>query len=288
MKFETGKLRGKKVAVLAADGFEYVELIVPRRALRLAGAAVDVVSLHAGRIRGMNLTQPTRTVRVDRTLDGADPTAYDALLLPGGLYGPDFLRQSHKARMFVAAFDAANKPIAALCHGPWLLVSAELVGGRILSSWPGIRDDIVHAGGIWRDEPLVRDGNWVTSRSPQDFREFVPGMIDLFAAAATARIMPPVELPEGALISSPKHDEPPRLAVAAARILPGPTFRTLAGAAAATALAALAIRRVALRVRLNSPRASAWRPSWFRPPCTWRSSLCARCPQPTRCCACPA
>ena len=164
-------LKGKRIAIIAADGFEYVELAVPKAALDLAGADVEVISLHGGKIRGMNLTEPTRTVRVDRTFDEADPDTYDALFVPGGLYGPDFLRQSEKARDFVRAFDFANKPIATICHGPWLLVSAELAAGRVLSAWPGIRDDIVHAGGTWRDSPVVHDGNWVSSRGPQNYAD---------------------------------------------------------------------------------------------------------------------
>jgi protease I len=237
-----GKLRGKRVAILAADGFEYVELSIPKKALWLAGATIDVISLHPGKIRGMNLTEPTRTVRVDLTLAQATPDAYDALLIPGGFIGPDFLRQSRAAREFVRAFDRANKPIATLCHGPWLLASAELVAGRRLASWPGVRDDIVHAGGIWRDEALVLDKNWVSSRGPQDLKSFIPAMLELFANGARAQAEERVSS-EDASVSSPQVDEPIGLAVAAARLLPGPTMRTLVGAAAATAVGALALRR---------------------------------------------
>jgi deglycase len=233
-------LAGKRVAVLAADGFEYVELSVPRAALKLAGASVDVISLHHGKIRGMNLTEPTRSVRVDRTLDEAVPADYDALLVPGGFIGPDFLRQSHLARELVRDFDISNKPIASLCHGPWLLASAGLVAGRRLASWPGIRDDLVHAGAVWRDEPLVRDRNWVTSRGPQDLQAFVPAMLALFRDGAKA-------LTDGDTArldqsSSPQPDHPPRLAVAAARALPGPGLPTVAALAVGTALGALAVR----------------------------------------------
>jgi protease I len=233
-------LKGKKIGIVAADGFEYVELAVPRKALRAAGAKVEVISLHRGRIRGVNLTEPTRTVRVDRTLDEADPAAYDALLVPGGFIGPDFLRQSERARAFVRAFDATAKPLATLCHGPWLLASADLVNGRTLASWPGIRDDIVHAGGVWRDEALVQDGNWVSSRGPQDLAQFVPAMLRLFAAgpgAVSAR-----RAPNG---SSPQATEPPAIAVGAARWLPGPTLRTAAAAIAVVAVGAYVMRRAA-------------------------------------------
>jgi len=233
-------LAGKRVAVLAADGFEYVELSVPRAALKLAGASIDVISLHDGKIRGMNLTEPTRTVRVDRTLDEAVAADYQALLLPGGFIGPDFLRQSQLAREFVRHFDVANKPIATLCHGPWLLASAGLVAGRRLSSWPGIRDDLVHAGAVWRDEPLVRDRNWVTSRGPQDLQAFVPAMLELFRDGASAFTNGDAARLDQS--SSPQADHPPRLAVAAARALPGPGLPTVAALALGTAVGALAFR----------------------------------------------
>jgi protease I len=243
MKQESSRLKGKRVAILAADGFEYVELAVPKAALWAAGAETEVLSLHDGRIRGMNLTEPTRTVKVDRTVEQADPDAYDALLIPGGFIGPDFVRQSREARAFVRAFDQSGKPIATLCHGPWVLASADLVDGRRLSSWPGIRDDIVHAGGIWRDEPLVRDGNWVSSRGPQDLAQFVPAMIDLFAEGAVARGMSGAEASVQDRESSPQAQQPLPMALSAARLLPGPTVRTVAAAAAVTAITAAVLRR---------------------------------------------
>jgi protease I len=241
MKLETGKLKGKRVAILAADGFEYVELKVPKMALWTAGAEVEVISLHEGKIRGMNLTEPTRTVRVDRRVEDAD--AYDALLVPGGFIGPDFVRQSQEARDFVQAFDQAGKPIATLCHGPWVLASAGLVEGRALAAWPGIRDDIVHAGGIWRNEPLVRDGHWVSSHGPQDLQAFIPAMIELFASGASAGDGRGERASFQNRVSSPQAREPIPLALAAARILPGPTVRTVAAAAALTALTAAVLRR---------------------------------------------
>ena len=237
---KTKRLRGKRVAVLAADGFEYVELRIPVSALRRAGAIVEIISLHRGKIRGMNLTEPTRKARVDLTLDEANPAHYDALLVPGGFIGPDLLRQSERARAFVRALDEARKPIATLCHGPWLLASAELVAGRRLAAWPGIRDDLVHAGAVWRDEPLVRDGNWVTSRGPQDLHAFVPAMIELFAEEAHATEAVPVPS-DGE--SSPKYERPLGLAVMAARVLPGPFVGTMASAVAFTALGTAALRR---------------------------------------------
>lgn len=239
-RFRPRRLSGKKVAILAADGFEYIELSVPKQALRAAGASVDIISLHAGRIRGMNLTEPARSVPVTRTLDEVHPDTYDALMIPGGFIGPDFLRQSASARGFVRAMDAANKPIATLCHGPWLLVSAELVRGRKLAAWPGIRDDIVHAGGIWRDEPVVRDGNWVTSRSPQDLLTFVPAMLDLIATSPVERVsVASADVASQDGKSSPQADAPPHIALAGARLLTGRSLSSFPTAVAATAMGAL-------------------------------------------------
>jgi protease I len=242
MNIETRGLRGKRVGILAGDGFEYVELAIPKMALAAAGATVEVISLHHGRIRGMNLTEPTRTVKVDRHVQEVGPEDYDALFIPGGFIGPDFVRQSSAAREFVRAFDQTGKPIATLCHGPWVLVSAELVEGRQLSSWPGIRDDIVHAGGIWRNEPLVQDGNWVSCRGPQDLKTFIPAMTRLFALGATGEPRG-AEIPSHNRQSSPQPREPIPLALAAARLLPGPTLRTVAAAAALVAVTGAVLRR---------------------------------------------
>ncbi len=177
----TRRLKGRTIAVLAADGFEKVELVIPLRALKANGATVEVVSLRHGRIRGVNLHMPASRVRVDKTVDKADPANYDGLLLPGGFINPDLLRQSAPARNFVRAIAARGKPIATLCHGPWVLASAGLVDGRSLTAWPGIRDDLVNAGATWLDRELVRDGNLTTSRGPQDMAAFIPGIIDAFA-----------------------------------------------------------------------------------------------------------
>ena len=177
-------LKGRRIAVLAADGFEKVELTVPMYALRLAGADVDVISLRHGRIRGVNLHEPASRIGVDAVVDEADVNAYDALLLPGGFINPDLLRQSQSARDFVRDFDSRGKPIASLCHGPWVLASAGILEGRTLTSWPGIRDDLVNAGATWLDQEVVRDGNLVTSRGPQDLKPFVQEVIRHFAADA--------------------------------------------------------------------------------------------------------
>jgi protease I len=222
-----GRLQGQRVAALAADGFEMVELVVPLAALKAAGATVDVISLRRGRIRGVNLHEPARRVRVTKTLAEADPGDYDALLIPGGFINPDLLRQSEEARSFVRNFDALRRPIATLCHGPWLLSSAGLTSGRIMTSWAGIRDDLVNAGATWLDQELVRDGNWVTSRGPQDMRAFVGGMLELFSGigrpASTNGRRP--------ASSSPQRSAPPKLVVNTMRWLPRPSIRVAAAAA---------------------------------------------------------
>ena len=217
-------LKGRRIAALAADGFEKVELVVPLRALKRAGADVDVVSLRRGRIRGVNLHVPATRVGVDRTISAADPDAYDGLLLPGGFISPDLLRQSADARAFVRAFVASGRPVVTLCHGPWVLASAGVLEGRTLTSWPGIRDDVVNAGATWRDEEVVRDGNLTTSRGPQDMAAFVPAMLDAFAGTAPRAGRAAIDRR-----SDPQRDAPPRLAVAALRWTPKPSAAAVVG-----------------------------------------------------------
>jgi len=258
MIFRSKKLKGKTVAVLAADGFERVDLTIPCKALRRAGAKVHVISLHKGKIRSMNLTAPSGTVAVDRTVTDAQPEDYDALLIPGGFIGPDFLRQSREARDFVRTFDQQGKPIATLCHGPWLLVSAEVASGRTLAAWPGVRDDIVHAGGTWRDQPMVRDRNWVSSRGPQDLTEFVPAMIELYADGRSsneqaehsshsgdgASSSPGSESASLTRSSSPQAEQPLAPALIAARAIPGSMFRTVLFAGMIVGVGMLAYRKL--------------------------------------------
>jgi len=214
-------LKGTRIAALAADGFEKVELTVPMRALQMAGAKVDVISLRHGRIRGVNLHEPASKVHVKKTVREANPADYDGLLLPGGFINPDLLRQSADAREFVRAFDAAGKPIATLCHGPWVLASAGLLDGRTMTSWPGIRDDLVNAGATWVDAPVVRDGNLLTSRGPQDLVPFVRAIKELFAGYPAQRSIPEAE--------SPQASEPPRVVLNAMKWMPRPSFRTALG-----------------------------------------------------------
>jgi protease I len=237
------RLKGRTIAALAADGFEKVELVVPLRALKAAGAEVDVVSLRRGRIRGVNLHMPASRVRVDKTVGEADPGDYDGLLLPGGFINPDLLRQSAPAREFVRAFAASGKPIATLCHGPWVLASAGLVEGRTLTSWPGIRDDLVNAGATWLDQDLVRDGNLTTSRGPQDMAAFVPGMIDAFAATSPE----PATAPRRE--SDRQLDAPVGWAVGALRWSPKPTSVALVGIGVAAAA----------QRALRGPAVQSWR-----------------------------
>src|SRR5437764_4579208 len=211
------KLKGRRIAALAADGFEKVELVIPMKALQAAGADVEVISLRHGNIRGVNLHEPASRVHVDKTIAEANPDDYDGLLLPGGFINPDLLRQSAEAREFVRAFDRARKPIASLCHGPWVLASAGLLHGRTLTSWPGIRDDLVNAGATWLDKEFVRDGNLATSRGPQDLIPFIEGIKELFSESAPIHHGRPAEAH-----SSPQANEPPEIVVGAMKWLPKP------------------------------------------------------------------
>jgi protease I len=235
------QLKGRRIAVLAADGFEKVELSVPVAALRAEGAYVDIVSLRPGRIRGVNLHEPASRVSVDRTLPEASVADYDALLIPGGFINPDLLRQSEAARHFVREFDASGKPIATLCHGPWLLSSAGLTKGRTMTSWPGVRDDLVNAGATWLDREVVLDRNWLTSRGPQDLSPFVKALIDHFGGRESRPKESTADA--SATTSAPQRTAPPALVLDAMKWLPRPSFRTAAIIGAAFALLAARSRR---------------------------------------------
>jgi protease I len=177
-------LDGLRIAVIAADGFEKVEVTRPVKVLEHHGAEVEIVSLRPGLIQGMNRLYAGKKIQVDQTVFTADPDTFDGLHIPGGFISPDFLRQSERVLDFVRAFEAAGKPISTICHGPWVLVSAGLVEGRTLTSWPGIKDDVINAGGNWVDAAVVHDGNWVSSRSPLDLRRFNKAIVAHFAEAA--------------------------------------------------------------------------------------------------------
>jgi protease I len=174
-------LAGKRIAVLAADGFEQAELRTPLAALADGGADVTLVSLRRGRIRGVHMHQPGDLVRVDKTIDDAQADDYDGLLIPGGYISPDSLRQSAPVRAFVRQFDAAGKPLALLSQAPLILVSAGLAPRRTLTSWPGIRDDVVNAGATWLNQDVVRDAHLLSCRGAQDLAAFVQALTPFFA-----------------------------------------------------------------------------------------------------------
>ena len=173
-------LKGKKVAILAADMFEKVELEEPRKALEDAGADVEVVSIHDGDIQGFDHFDPANTVKVDRTVEEVSVDDYDALLIPGGVGNPDQLRGDENAVNLVREFAEAKKPMAVICHGPWMLVESGVVRGRRVTSWPPLQTDIRNAGGTWVDEEVVVDDGIVTSRKPDDIPAFNAKMIEEF------------------------------------------------------------------------------------------------------------
>ena len=179
-------LTGKKVAILATNGFEQSELEKPREALEDAGAEVDIVSPQSEEIWAWDTDHIGDTVHVDVSLEDADPEEYDALLLPGGVMNPDKLRVLPEAVEFARAFFEAGKPVAAICHGPQLLIEADVVRGRKLTSYPSIKTDLIHAGAEWVDEKVVVDQGLVTSRKPDDIPAFNEKMIEEFAAGVHA------------------------------------------------------------------------------------------------------
>ncbi len=181
-----GKLDGKKVAILVTDGFEQVEMTKPREALQEAGAEAKIVSLESGQIQGVNHDEKGDKFDVDLTLDQAEAKDFDALLIPGGLMNPDELRQHDEALDFARHFFAAGKPVAAICHGPQVLITAGLVRGRTLTSWPALEVDLENAGAKWIDEEVVVDNGLVTSRKPDDIPAFNEKMIEEFGKAPRA------------------------------------------------------------------------------------------------------
>ena len=174
-------LNGKRIAILATDMFEQIELVEPRKALEDVGAEVELVSLEEGEIQGFNHYDKADTFPVDKAVADASADDYDALLLPGGVGNPDTLRTDENAVGFVRSFVDASKPVAAICHAPWLLVEADVVRGRKLTSFWSIKTDVRNAGGNWVDEEVVLDGGVVTSRSPDDIPAFNKQVIEEFA-----------------------------------------------------------------------------------------------------------
>lgn len=182
-----GRLDGQKIAVLATDGFEETELTSPADALRGEGAQVEVVSTKAGKIQGYRHHDKSHEIDVDATLDAVEAEDYDGLVLPGGVINPDALRLAPQAIDFIKRFVEGERPIAAICHGPWTLIDAGGVRGKRMTSWPSLKTDLSNAGADWVDEQVVVDGNLVTSRRPDDLPAFDARMIELFAEKATAR-----------------------------------------------------------------------------------------------------
>jgi protease I len=179
-------LSGLRVAVLATDGFEEAELTEPVKALKDAGAQVTILGPKIGEIQAFKHHDPSKKIRVDGTIAGARPEEFDAVELPGGAWNADALRTRPEVQSFLKAIQAADKPIAVICHGAWSLISAGLVRGRTLTSYHTIQDDIRNAGGNWVDREVVEEGNWVSSRQPDDIPAFNRAMIKLFASKVPA------------------------------------------------------------------------------------------------------
>jgi protease I len=176
-----GTLDGKTIAFLATEGVEQVELTKPWEAVRDAGGTPELISLDDGEVQAFNHLDKADTFPVDRTAQDADPARYDGLVLPGGVANPDFLRADEHAVAFVRAFFDAGKPVAAICHGPWTLIDADVVRGRTLTSWPSLRTDLRNAGATWVDEEVHVDAGLVTSRNPDDLPAFCAKLVEEIA-----------------------------------------------------------------------------------------------------------
>jgi protease I len=180
------ELQGKTIAFLATDGVEQVEYTEPRKAVEQAGATAHLVSLKPGQIQGFNHLDKGDTFPVDKAVAEASADDYDGLVLPGGVANPDFLRNNPDAVQFVRSFFEAGRPVAAICHGPWTLVEADVVRGRTLTSWPSIRTDLKNAGATWVDEEVHTDRGLVTSRKPDDLPAFNAKIVEEFAEGVHA------------------------------------------------------------------------------------------------------
>ena len=181
-----GQLHGMRYAIVATDGFEESELLVPRKTLQKAGATVEVIGPREGNIQGMRHHRKGKAVAIDRPIDVVDAANYDGLVLPGGVANPDALRTDKRVVAFVQAFFAARKPVAAICHGPWTLIEADAVKGRTVTSWPSLMTDLKNAGAHWVDQEVVVDDGLVTSRKPDDLPAFCAAIIAEFSGTGSA------------------------------------------------------------------------------------------------------
>ena len=180
------ELKGKRIAFLAADGVEQVELTEPWKAVEQAGAEPELLSIQEGKIQGFKHLDKAATFKVDKLVSEADPTDYDGLVLPGGVANPDFLRTDENAVRFIKRFFEQGKPVGVICHGPWTLVEAGVVKGRKITSWPSLRTDIRNAGGNWVDEEVVVDAGLVSSRKPDDLPAFCAKIVEEFGEGVHA------------------------------------------------------------------------------------------------------
>lgn len=183
----SGELKGKRIAIVATDGFEQSELLKPMEALKAAGAIPEVIAPKAGSIQGMEHKTLGKKVDVDRTIGQVKSGEFAALVLPGGVANPDALRTDEKIVRFVRDFFEQHKPVAAICHGPWTLIEANVVKGRRMTSWPSLKTDLKNAGADWVDEEVVVDHGLVTSRKPDDLPAFCRKMIEEFAEGKDPR-----------------------------------------------------------------------------------------------------
>ena len=185
MAQRNGNLQGKKVAIIATDGVEAVELTGPRKALEDAGATVEVISLKSGEIQGFNHDQPGPKIKVDKEIGQVKPDDYDNLVLPGGVANPDKLRTHPEVVSFVKSFFDSGKAVASICNGPWTVIEAGVVKGRTLTSWPSLKTDITNAGGKWVDKEVVTDQGLTTSSNPDDLPAFNKAIIEEFSHASS-------------------------------------------------------------------------------------------------------
>lgn len=186
-------LKGKRVAIIVTDGFEQIEMTSPREALEKAGAKCVLIAPKDGEVQGFKHHDKTDKFKVDLTLAKATAADFDAVMLPGGVINADAIRIEKKAQQFVQEMDRAGKPIAVICHGPWLLISAGLVKGRHMTSWPTLQDDLRNAGAQWEDKECIRDRSWVSSRKPDDLPAFNREMVKMFAEVEPAKAMKPAQ-----------------------------------------------------------------------------------------------